>query len=109
MAIPLKWLKLPYQVYLITENRGTMGYGNFPMRNTYWLPYFEVFHGISIDFWCQDQKARDHALNGLKQGRIRVLVATDVAARGLDIKGIGASTSRRDSGNHPHMAVGLTT
>ena len=39
--------------------------------------------------WDQDQKARDHALNGLKQGRIRVLVATDVAARGLDIKGIG--------------------
>mmetsp|Transcript_41769 Transcript_41769/g.90505 ORF Transcript_41769/g.90505 Transcript_41769/m.90505 type:complete len:733 (+) Transcript_41769:70-2268(+) len=37
----------------------------------------------------KDQKARDHALNGLKQGRIRVLVATDVAARGLDIKGIG--------------------
>lgn len=37
----------------------------------------------------KDQKARDHALNGLKQGRIRVLVATDVAARGLDIKGTG--------------------
>eukprot|EP00931_Biecheleriopsis_adriatica_P062335 TRINITY_DN3754_c0_g1_i1.p1 TRINITY_DN3754_c0_g1~~TRINITY_DN3754_c0_g1_i1.p1 ORF type:complete len:514 (-),score=114.60 TRINITY_DN3754_c0_g1_i1:5-1486(-) len=37
----------------------------------------------------KDQRERDQALNGLKQGRIRVLVATDVAARGLDIKGIG--------------------
>merc|ERR1740120_669968 len=37
----------------------------------------------------KDQHQRDHALNGLKQGRIKVLVATDVAARGLDIKGVG--------------------
>lgn len=29
------------------------------------------------------------ALNGLKTGRLRVLCATDVAARGLDIKGVG--------------------
>ena len=35
----------------------------------------------------KDQSERDQALNGLKDGRIRVLVATDVAARGLDIKG----------------------
>jgi len=35
------------------------------------------------------QRERDDALNGLKQGRIKVLVATDVAARGLDIKGVG--------------------
>jgi len=37
----------------------------------------------------KDQRERDMALNGLKQGRLRVLVATDVAARGLDIKGVG--------------------
>ena len=37
----------------------------------------------------EDQRERDMALNGLKQGRLRVLVATDVAARGLDIKGVG--------------------
>lgn len=37
----------------------------------------------------KDQMQRDDALNGLKTGRIKVLVATDVAARGLDIKGVG--------------------
>merc|ERR1719204_1783398 len=37
----------------------------------------------------KDQRSRDEALNGLKTGRIKVLVATDVAARGLDIKGVG--------------------
>merc|ERR1719237_441489 len=37
----------------------------------------------------KDQRQRDQALDGLKQGRIKVLVATDVAARGLDIRGVG--------------------
>merc|ERR1712217_974635 len=37
----------------------------------------------------KDQMQRDDALNGLKHGRLKVLVATDVAARGLDITGIG--------------------
>jgi len=37
----------------------------------------------------KDQMQRDDALSGLKNGRYKVLVATDVAARGLDIKGVG--------------------
>merc|ERR550532_1715924 len=37
----------------------------------------------------KDQMQRDEALSGLKNGRYKVLVATDVAARGLDIKGVG--------------------
>lgn len=37
----------------------------------------------------KDQRAREDALNGLKTGRLKVLCATDVAARGLDIKGVG--------------------
>lgn len=36
----------------------------------------------------KSQTARVRALDGFKSGRIRVLVATDIAARGLDVEGI---------------------
>jgi len=42
----------------------------------------EALHGD------KDQHAREKVLNDLKDGRIQLLVATDVAARGLDIKGV---------------------
>ncbi len=35
-----------------------------------------------------DQRERKHVMNLLKEGKINILIATDVAARGLDIKGI---------------------
>ncbi|MGA9120318.1 MAG: DEAD/DEAH box helicase [Bacteroidota bacterium] len=34
------------------------------------------------------QSQRDHAMAGFKQGKFRVLVATDIAARGIDVTGI---------------------
>ena len=34
------------------------------------------------------QRERNRTLQGMRQGRVRVLVATDVAARGLDVPGI---------------------
>ncbi len=34
------------------------------------------------------QKMREQALDGFKKGRFPVLVATDVAARGLDVSGV---------------------
>ena len=36
----------------------------------------------------KSQNARQNALNAFKQGRVRVLVATDVASRGLDISDV---------------------
>ena len=36
----------------------------------------------------KSQAARERALDGFKRGRTRLLVATDIAARGIDVKGI---------------------
>jgi ATP-dependent RNA helicase RhlE len=36
----------------------------------------------------KSQAARERALEGFKRGRTRVVVATDVAARGIDVKGL---------------------
>ncbi len=37
----------------------------------------------------KSQNARERALDGFKQGRIRALIATDIAARGIDIDQLG--------------------
>ena len=44
--------------------------------------YAEAIHGN------KSQNARERALSGFKTGRLRVLVATDIAARGIDIDDI---------------------
>jgi ATP-dependent RNA helicase RhlE len=36
----------------------------------------------------KSQPARERALEGFKRGRTRVVVATDIAARGIDVKGL---------------------
>jgi ATP-dependent RNA helicase RhlE len=42
----------------------------------------EAIHGN------KSQNARERALSGFKTGRVRVLVATDIAARGIDVDGV---------------------
>lgn len=38
----------------------------------------------------KSQRDRDWVLQSFKMGRISIMIATDVAARGLDIKGVNA-------------------
>ena len=45
-------------------------------------------HTVAVLHGDMHQSHRSRALAGMKQGRIRVLVATDVAARGLDVAGV---------------------
>jgi superfamily II DNA/RNA helicase len=45
-------------------------------------------HAVAALHGDMNQFHRSRALAGMKQGRIRVLVATDVAARGIDVAGV---------------------
>jgi superfamily II DNA/RNA helicase len=55
-----------------------------------WLSKALVKHGVEVERIHGDlsQAKRVQALQGLRSGRHRVLVATDVAARGIDVRGI---------------------
>ena len=48
--------------------------------------------GLSVDVMHSDrpQKARERALESFREGGVRVLVATDVMSRGIDVSGIDA-------------------
>jgi len=45
-------------------------------------------HAVAALHGDMNQVHRSRTLTGMKQGRIRVLVATDVAARGIDVAGV---------------------
>lgn len=53
----------------------------------------EAIHGD------RDQRERDIALNSFKSGQAKILVATDVAARGLDVKSITVVVNFDPAGN----------
>ncbi len=44
--------------------------------------------GVAVIHGNRSQAQRVRALEGFRQGRFRVLVATDIAARGLDVEGV---------------------
>src|SRR5256885_8584116 len=46
-------------------------------------------HKVSVIHGDRSQSQRDHALDGFRTGSSRVLVATDIAARGIDVAEIG--------------------
>jgi len=52
----------------------------------------------------KSQSARTQAMTGFKTGRVRVLVATDIAARGIDVEGI-THVINYDLPNEPHTYV----
>jgi ATP-dependent RNA helicase RhlE len=45
-------------------------------------------HSVTVLHSNRNQSERNEALSGFKSGRFEVLVATDIAARGLDISGV---------------------
>ena len=45
-------------------------------------------HSVTVLHSNRSQKERDQALDGFKDGRFEVLVATDIVARGIDITGV---------------------
>jgi len=51
-----------------------------------WLRYMKL--DVGALHGDMDQDARNNEMNRLRRGRVKILVATDVAARGLDVKGI---------------------
>lgn len=58
----------------------------------------EAIHGN------KSQGARERALDGFRSGRVRVLVATDIAARGIDVKGVSLVVNH-DLPNEPESYV----
>lgn len=76
------------------------------LANDLWKEQMSV-RGIHGDL---DQWARDEALRCFRTGEAKILVATDVAARGLDIKGIALVVNYDPAGNqedHVHR-IGRT-
>ena len=45
-------------------------------------------HGVTRLHSNRDQLARNEAMSGFREGRYRILIATDIAARGLDVANI---------------------
>src|SRR5439155_24601183 len=62
-------------VFCRTKNRADR-IGNLLKRNT---------HAVAVLHSNRTQREREQALRGFRDGRFEVLVATDIAARGLDI------------------------
>jgi ATP-dependent RNA helicase RhlE len=61
-------------------------------------------HAVCVLHSNRTQKEREHALRGFREGRYEVLVATDIAARGLDIADV-SHVINYDVPQHPEDYV----
>jgi ATP-dependent RNA helicase RhlE len=61
-------------------------------------------HAVAVLHSNRTQKEREHALQGFRDGRYEVLVATDIAARGLDIADV-SHVINYDVPQHPEDYV----
>jgi len=61
-------------------------------------------HAVAILHSNRTQGEREHALNGFREGRYEVLVATDIASRGLDITAV-SHVINYDVPQHPEDYV----
>jgi ATP-dependent RNA helicase RhlE len=61
-------------------------------------------HAVTVLHSNRTQREREHALQGFRDGRYDVLVATDIAARGLDIAGV-SHVVNYDVPQHPEDYV----
>ena len=54
------------------------------------LVHYLKDHGVRVGVINGDrsQSERQHALNSFKEGRVQILIATEIAARGIDVEGI---------------------
>jgi len=57
-------------------------------------------HAVAVVHFNRPQKEREQALRGFREGRFEVLVATDIAARGLDIADV-SHVINYDVPHHP--------
>jgi superfamily II DNA/RNA helicase len=74
----------------VSERQGRILVFTRTKLNTEWITKLLKREGHSVDFLHGErtQAQRREALKGFREGRCRILVATDLAARGLDIHGI---------------------
>jgi ATP-dependent RNA helicase RhlE len=61
-------------------------------------------HAVAVLHSNRTQREREHALNGFRSGRFEVMVATDIAARGLDVEQI-SHVINFDVPHHPEDYV----
>ncbi|MBI4025961.1 MAG: DEAD/DEAH box helicase [Verrucomicrobia bacterium] len=61
-------------------------------------------HSVAVLHSDRTQQEREHSLNGFRNGRFEIMVATDIASRGLDVEGI-SHVINYDVPQHPEDYV----